>query len=103
MRTSITLLMLFTAVLSLSLSSAPAEAKTSKKASESRSAQRKTQQAAHQRALGTDHVFSDASVRGKYQYADEGNVTIENEKELIDLLGMRRHFKDRLTSETGRN
>lgn len=73
-----------------------AEAKTNKKKAKKETANRTS-------ALGTDHVFSDASVRGKYQYADEGSVTVEDEKELIDLLGMRRHFKDRLDVETTRN
>jgi hypothetical protein len=52
--------------------------------------------------LGTDHVFSAADVRGRYQYPAGGTVTVENEKELVDLLGVRKHFKDRLTTETTR-
>jgi hypothetical protein len=53
-------------------------------------------------ALGTDHSFSAADVRGRYQYPAGGTVTVENEKELVDLLGVRKHFKDRLTTETTR-
>ncbi len=53
-------------------------------------------------ALGTDHAFSAADVRGRYQYPAGGTVTVENEKELVDLLGVRKHFKDRLTTETTR-
>lgn len=82
------------AVVCFALTGTDAEAKSAKNKVESKKTSSK---------LGTDHVFSDASVRGKYQYADEGSVTVEDEKELIDLLGMRRHFKDRLDVETSRN
>lgn len=60
-------------------------------------------QAAAKSGLGTDHSFSAADVRGRYQYPAGGTVTVENEKDLIDLLGVRKHFKDRLTVETTRN
>ncbi len=91
-----TRLMIPLVVLGLALAGTTADAKTAKKRARKEPAKQTS-------ALGTDHVFSDASVRGKYQYADEGSVTVEDEKELIDLLGMRRHFKDRLDVETTRN
>jgi hypothetical protein len=62
-----------------------------------------TQFAEDAKKLKTDHSFNDASIHGRYQYADEGTVTVENEKSLIDLLGMRRHFKDRFAAEKTRN
>ncbi|MCM2282077.1 MAG: hypothetical protein NDI61_09550 [Bdellovibrionaceae bacterium] len=77
---------------------AEAKKNTVKKAASTQSPAPQTTQ-----SLGTDHVFSDARVRGRYQYADDGVVTVENEKELIDLLGVRKHFKDRLDVETTRN
>lgn len=63
----------------------------------------KTKKAAKKNGLGTDHSFSAADVRGRYQYPAGGTVTVENEKELVDLLGVRKHFKDRLNAETTRN
>lgn len=53
--------------------------------------------------LGTEHSFSALDVKGRYQYPAESNVTVEDEKGLTDLLGVRRHFKDRLQVEETRN
>ncbi len=66
-------------------------------------AEAKTKKKAVKSSLGTDHSFSAADVRGRYQYPAGGTVTVENEKDLIDLLGVRKHFKDRLDEETTRN
>jgi hypothetical protein len=52
--------------------------------------------------LGTSYVFEDGVVHGKYQYADESVSTVENEKVLNSLLGVRRDFRDRLQEETAR-
>jgi hypothetical protein len=68
----------------------------------SKSAATTSKTSATKTALGTDHSFSAADVRGRYQYPAGGTVTVENEKELVDLLGVRKHFKDRLTTETTR-
>jgi hypothetical protein len=46
--------------------------------------------------LSTNHDFEDQTVRGEYQMPDEALVKVENEKLLGDLLGVRKHFKDRL-------
>jgi hypothetical protein len=73
------------------------------KASASATAATSTENAGTKRHLGTDHSFSAADVRGRYQYPAGGTVTVENDKDLIDLLGMRKHFKDRLDVETTRN
>ncbi len=52
--------------------------------------------------LGTDFVFDDSLMSGRYQFATEGVVTVENEKGIVDLLGVRQHFKDRLALEQSR-
>ncbi len=52
--------------------------------------------------LGTDFVFDDSLMSGRYQFATEGVVTVENEKGIVDLLGVRQHFKDKLAIEQTR-
>jgi hypothetical protein len=52
--------------------------------------------------LGTDFNFSDLTIKGKYQYADEAAAIVENEKDLDDLLQPRKHFKDRLSQSSSR-
>jgi hypothetical protein len=47
--------------------------------------------------LKTDISFDDNILHGKYQMPDESLVKVENEKGLSDLLGARKHFKDRLS------
>ncbi len=46
--------------------------------------------------VGTDFKFDGMTVRGQYQSANEGLVTVENEKELSNLLDYRTDYKDRL-------
>jgi len=46
--------------------------------------------------LNTSHNFDDHGVTGEYQMPDEALAKVENEKTLTDLLGVRKHFKDRL-------
>lgn len=46
--------------------------------------------------LHTDVAFDDAVSYGEYQSPDEALAKVENEKSLSDLLGVRKHFKDRL-------
>jgi hypothetical protein len=46
--------------------------------------------------VSTNHDFDDHGVRGEYQMPDEALAKVENEKLLGDLLGVRKHFKDRL-------
>lgn len=46
--------------------------------------------------VSTNHNFDDHGVRGEYQMPDEALAKVENEKLLGDLLGVRKHFKDRL-------
>ena len=46
--------------------------------------------------LQTDVKFDDSVLHGQYQTPDEALARVENEKGLSDLLGVRKHFKDRL-------
>ena len=46
--------------------------------------------------LKTDVSFDDSVLHGEYQTPDEALAKVENEKGLSDLLGVRKHFKDRL-------
>ena len=48
--------------------------------------------------LQTDVKFDDSVLHGQYQTPDEALARVENEKGLNDLLGVRKHFKDRLTT-----
>jgi len=52
--------------------------------------------------LGTNFSFDAASVHGKYQMAGQGVATVEDEKVVDDLLGMRRQFRDREQQEASR-
>lgn len=73
----------------------PVEAAVGKKAAVKTT---KAKAAAKKKAgeLSTNHDFEDQTVRGEYQMPDEALVKVENEKLLGDLLGVRKHFKDRL-------
>jgi len=51
-------------------------------------------------ALSTDVKFEDSTLHGQYQTPDEALAKVENEKGLQDLLGVRKHFKDRLSVAT---
>ena len=48
------------------------------------------------RKLETNVRFDDSSLYGKYQVPDEALAKVENEKVLQNVLGVRKHFKDRL-------
>lgn len=48
--------------------------------------------------LQTDVKFDDSVLHGQYQTPDEALARVENEKALGDLLGVRKHFKDRLAT-----
>ncbi|MEQ1877552.1 MAG: hypothetical protein ABL958_12975 [Bdellovibrionia bacterium] len=55
------------------------------------------------RKLGTKFNFEDMMVKGRYQYPDEAVTSVEDEKGLNDLLGVRKHFKDRLQQSATRH
>lgn len=46
--------------------------------------------------ISTNVDFEARVVDGKYQYSTEAIATVENEKSLDDLIGVRKNFKDRL-------
>jgi hypothetical protein len=48
--------------------------------------------------LQTDVKFDDSVLHGQYQVPEEALAKVENEKALGDLIGVRKHFKDRLTT-----
>jgi hypothetical protein len=48
-------------------------------------------------ASQTSHSFEDLLVQGKYHFADEAVSTVEEDKVLDSLLGVRSDFKDRMT------
>jgi hypothetical protein len=86
--------------------SLPMTALAAKKKSKSHKSKARTSQmipaAKSGSKLGTNFDFDDLIVRGKYQYADEALATVENEKDLDDLLGVRKHFKDRMKQASNR-
>lgn len=51
---------------------------------------------AKKQASKTEHNFSDLVISGKYQYPDEALVKVDDDKVLTDLIGYRKHCKDRL-------
>ena len=58
-------------------------------------------QSGQQSTTSTDHTFQGSTVHGRYNYADEATATVENEKMLNRLLGVRTDFKDRLLKTSG--
>lgn len=44
----------------------------------------------------TSHSFEDLLVQGKYHFSDETVTTVEEDKVLDSLLGLRSDFKDRM-------
>ncbi|RYZ65791.1 MAG: hypothetical protein EOP09_13720 [Proteobacteria bacterium] len=52
-------------------------------------------------ASATAHNFEDLLVQGKYHFSDEAVTTVEEDKVLDSLIGVRSDFKDRLKSSTG--
>lgn len=54
------------------------------------------------KANRTDISFEDLLVQGKYHFSDEAVVTVENDKVLDALLGVRKDFKDRIRRSASR-
>lgn len=46
--------------------------------------------------VSKDISFEDLLINGKYHFSDEAVVTVEDDKVLDALLGIRKDFKDRL-------
>lgn len=48
----------------------------------------------------TSHSFEDLLVQGQYHFSDEAVTTVEEDKVLDALIGVRTDFKDRLKKST---
>lgn len=51
----------------------------------------------------TDVSFDDVLVQGRYHFADEAVTTVESDKVLDALLGVRTDFKDRMVKSAARH
>jgi hypothetical protein len=49
----------------------------------------------------TNVNFEDLLVQGKYHFSDEAVTTVEDDKVLDSLIGVRSDFKDRLKQSSG--
>lgn len=76
-----------------------AEAKTTKKPAE-KPAAHKTAKKNPKSKLTTDADFDGSTLHGRYQKSAETLATVESEKAMMNLLGNRKNFKDRL-AKTG--
>lgn len=76
------ILLTLTALVTFSFEASAAAKKGAKKSSDS--------------GLSTEVHFDGTDVNGRYQTAPEAVSTVEDEKLLEDLLGVREDFKDRL-------
>lgn len=50
----------------------------------------------------TQHSFEDLLIQGRYHFSDEAVTTVEEDKVLDALIGVRSHFKDRLEQSVER-
>lgn len=50
----------------------------------------------------TQHSFDDLLIQGKYHFSDEAVTTVEEDKVLDSLIGVRTDFKDRLEQSAER-
>lgn len=55
-----------------------------------------SKKAAPTSASQTNHSFEDLLVQGQYHFSDEAVSTVEEDKVLDSLLGLRSDFKDRM-------
>ncbi len=58
--------------------------------------------AAGKKKKSTEVSFDDVLVQGKYHFSDEAVTTVEDDKILDALLGVRTDFKDRIKKSTAR-
>lgn len=57
-------------------------------------------QSAPSKSTTTEHNFEDMLVQGKFHFSDEAVTTVEEDKVLDSLIGVRKDFKDRLLMST---
>lgn len=55
------------------------------------------------KGLSTNMSFEDLLVQGKYHFSDEAVATVEEDKVLDALLGIRKDFKDRIKRSASRH
>ena len=60
----------------------------------------KSQPTASKSSSTTEHNFEDMLVQGKFHFSDEAVTTVEEDKVLDSLIGVRKDFKDRLLMST---
>lgn len=53
--------------------------------------------------MSTNMNFDELLIQGKYHFSDEAVITVEQDKALDGLLGVRKDFKDRLKQSASRN
>ena len=58
--------------------------------------------ASPQKKEGIEHSFEDLLVQGKYHFSDTAVTTVEEDKVLDSLLGVRNDFQDRIDQSEGR-
>lgn len=61
------------------------------------------QQQQKKKKKSTEVSFEDVLVQGKYHFSDEAVTTVEDDKILDALLGVRTDFKDRLKRSSARH
>ena len=54
-------------------------------------------------ASQTEHSFDELLVQGKYHFSDEAVTTVEQDKVLDALIGVRTDFKDRIEASADRH
>ena len=76
--------------------------KKSKSGSKAKAAKAVTPAKPQQANLSREIVFDGSNVNGRYHSAGEAVARVESEKELNNLIGVRKDFKDRLAMERAR-
>lgn len=69
---------------------------SSKKSSLKNKVSQSTKKSTVKSKLSTEVDFDGSTLHGRYQKSAETLATVENDKAMMDLLGNRKNFKDRL-------
>lgn len=99
---SLSLVLLVSSILAVHSAIAADKVTKSHKTHKTKSVTKNVSPKAKSSNLGTSFSFDPASVRGKYKIASQGIATVEDEKLIDDLLGVRKSFKDREEQELSR-
>jgi hypothetical protein len=59
-------------------------------------APKKQSESKPQSSVKTQHTFDDFLIQGKFHFSDQTVVTVEEDKVLDGLVGVRKDFKDRI-------